>query len=41
MNVARNYYMYYTELAIFVLGQVHCSTPILVPKLGFVKNLPP
>jgi hypothetical protein len=32
---------YNTELAIFALGQVHCSTPILVPKLGFVKILPP
>jgi hypothetical protein len=30
-----------TELAIFALGQVHCSTPILVPKLGFLKILPP
>jgi hypothetical protein len=29
-----------TELAIFALGQVHCSTPISVPKLGFVKILP-
>jgi hypothetical protein len=30
-----------TKLAIFALGQVHCSTPISVQKLGFVKILPP
>jgi hypothetical protein len=39
---SKTMYLYnYTELAIFALGQVHCSTPILVPKLGFVKILPP
>jgi hypothetical protein len=30
-----------TELAFFALGQMHCSTPISVPKLGFLKILPP
>jgi hypothetical protein len=33
--------VYNTELAIFALGQVNCSTLISVPKLGFVKILPP
>jgi hypothetical protein len=30
-----------TELAIHALGQVHCPTSILEPKLGFSKILPP
>jgi hypothetical protein len=32
---------YNTELAIHALGQVHCLTTILEPKLGFVKILTP
>jgi hypothetical protein len=30
-----------TELAIHALGQVHCTMPISVPKLGIMKILPP
>jgi hypothetical protein len=30
-----------TELAIFALGQVHCSMAISVLKLGVLKILPP
>jgi hypothetical protein len=29
-----------TELAIHALGQVHCMTPISVPKLGILKIIP-
>jgi hypothetical protein len=34
-------FMCNTELAIHALGQVHCPTSILEPKLGFSKILPP
>jgi hypothetical protein len=40
-NCKHLYFIFNTELAIHVLGQVHCSTTILEPKLGFVKILPP
>jgi hypothetical protein len=36
-KVSKNPHAFNTKLAIFALGQLHCLTPISVPKLGFVK----